>query len=128
MALYFTQPNSIPLSGGAVDAFPLLAGEALGGNKAVYLRPDGKIYLANSANPNPVIGLTMSSASQDTQVNVQNGGELMFNGLLSGKFYYLTSLGNMSFIPPTTGYVQRLGVATSNGFLVSIGPVVALAT
>lgn len=68
----------------------------------------------NSLHINKVIGFTTGAASAGQPLFIQTSGELDgFSSLTIGPVY-LGANGVVTQIPPTTGFIQQVGVATSS--------------
>lgn len=86
----------------------------LGGNRVVT----SSITYADNTNlltAGKAIGITTSAATINTTVNIQIIGELNgFSGLVSDSPVYLSTLGTVTQTLPLSGYVQKIGMATSS--------------
>lgn len=91
----------------------LIAGENLGGNRVVI---NQSTYADNTNldHIGKVIGITTGAANAGDYVSVQTGNELEgFFGLSLGPVYLSTN-GTITQTPPTVGFIQQLGTATSS--------------
>jgi hypothetical protein len=104
----------------------LLAGENIPAGRFVYSAIDGKIYIADSSNVahiGKVIGVTSSAVLANSLVNVITSGTASISGLIEGLTYFLSLGGGLTYIPPTVGFVQKVGVSVDTGTLdVILGP------
>jgi hypothetical protein len=67
----------------------------------------------NNTSIAPCIGIVESKPSSTTCVVKQYGIQAGFSGLVQGKHVFLSLTGGLTNTPPTTGYLQIIGVATS---------------
>jgi hypothetical protein len=102
----------IGLSGGT--GFELIAGIDLGGNRAIT----GIAEYADNTDFKTIgrtIGITAGAASAGLPVSIVANGELDgFFGLTVNDPVYLSVNGTTTQTIPTTGYLQKLGVAVSD--------------
>lgn len=98
-------------AGGA--ALQFIAGSDLGGNRVVT----GASTYADNTDLTTIgraIGLTQGAAAIGEPVNIVTIGELDgFFGLITNDPVYLSTDGTTTQTVPTTGYIQRIGVAIS---------------
>lgn len=94
-----------------------IAGENLGGHRAVYINGGNAFYADNTipSNSDLVAGITLSSASLGEQVIIQREGEIEEGSWnwTSAQKIYLSTLGQITQTIPTTGAIVELGVAQS---------------
>ena len=106
-------PSGIPGPAGGA-ALQLIAGINLGGNRVVT---DAATY-ADNTDLNTIgkaIGITAGAAVIGAPVNIVAVGELDgFFGLTLNEPVYLSINGTGTQTLPTTGYIQRVGVAISS--------------
>ncbi|MGZ8236344.1 MAG: hypothetical protein ACXWTY_00540 [Methylobacter sp.] len=98
-------------SGGSV--IQLIAGIDLGGNRVVTA---AAVYAdsADITTAGNAIGITAGAASQGSLVDIATTSELDgFFGLTADQPVYLSVSGTVTQIIPTSGYLQRVGVAIS---------------
>jgi hypothetical protein len=100
-----------PSGGSAITA---VAGEALGGHRAVRHDADGEMVYADPATAAgaQVAGVTMAAAVMGDQASAQVAGELELAGWnwAEGPIY-LGALGTLTQVAPTTGYLVVVGLA-----------------
>lgn len=86
----------------------------LGGNRVVT----SEIIYADSSDiltVGKVIGITKTSAISFAPITIQVIGELNgFFGLIPNLPVYLSTLGNITQTLPLSGYIQKIGIATSS--------------
>jgi hypothetical protein len=93
----------------------------------VYLRPDGSIARAN----NDITAITFLGFVYDDYIAVNGYGQIIVEGIMnttisnwndvilgsdtmdSSVLFYLSGLGTISPIPPTSGYVREVGIGLS---------------
>lgn len=110
-----TPPNQIVSS--------YLAPITLSGGKAVL----ANLLYADSSDISTVgllLGVTQGAAAVGSYVSVVSIGILNgFSGLTQYMPIYLSTLGSITQVPPTVGYMQRLGVAiSSDSIYINISP------
>ena len=103
------------------------AGAAIGAYRAVAFRADGRLEPASHDNPahlGRVVGITVASAEAGTWVKSRVSGMLSFDGWnwSPGRPVYVGVSGGLTQTPPTTGFVQQIGVAAgADALLVGLG-------
>lgn len=100
------------------------AGENIGTNMAVRIDNDGKAYLASASDishVNNIIGISNSDSLTGEDVIVTSKGTVSnYTTLVQGSEYWLAENGALSLTPPTSGFSQVIGVATScENFLIN---------
>lgn len=100
--------------GSAASTLTAVAGEALSGNRAVYIADDGKAYHAdkNSATSIRTAGLTTGAVSLGATATIQVEGpytEVTWSWTGNGVIW-LSTTGQLTQTPPTTGYLVKVGV------------------
>jgi len=84
----------------------------------VYINSDGLLYPANSSDTNiinKVIGITLESKVENSELKVSTFGNVIgFNNLSIDSTYFFDSNGQLTLSPPSTGFSQSIGVASSN--------------
>lgn len=97
----------------AGSSFELIANIDLGGNRVVT----GAAAYADRTNMATIgraIGITLGAANTGLPVGIATSGELDgFYGLTNNEPVYLSTNGTVTQVLPTTGYLQKLGVAVS---------------
>lgn len=98
------------------EGFTKTAGENLGGHRIVWIDTDDKAYYADQtlATADRAIGVTTGAASLNTSVTIVTDGELVepsWNWVVGPVF--LSTSGQLTQIPPTTGHLVQVGVATA---------------
>lgn len=94
----------------------VLADVPIGGHRVVVATENGCNYAdsADTSHINRVIGMTKSAWSLGDLVEVFNGGEIIEpSWSWNVGAVYLGSNGLLTQIPPTTGFIQQIGVALS---------------
>lgn len=111
----------------ASQSIPVLAGEALGGHRAVHVAADGSARYASASLPATaaaVIGITAGAAALGASVSVQTGGRIVepsWNWTPGP--VYLGESGLLSQTPPASGTVKEIGVAlAATELLIDIKP------
>ena len=111
---------------GAVELLTKVAGENLGGHRAVIVDNDNKVYYGdrtNFAHMYKVVGITRGAANIGTNVEIQTYGlmtELSWNWI-AGQPIFLGTNGLLTQIPPTTGFSLIIAKAlTSTDIFISV--------
>ena len=111
-------PNILALENGDTGTIPI-------GNPVYISSADTFIHAVGEDFPN-VVGLTAEEILSTEVGSVQVDGKLVATtvewdavtgqtgGLTSGETYYLGYYGGLSIIPPTSGYLVRLGIAINS--------------
>lgn len=111
---------------GEGEGIALVAGEILGGHKAIWLAPDGLAYLASASNPEAVgrvLGVTTGAVLQGESVAVRNAGAVAGAGLPPGLTLWLGEEGALVPSPPTSGLHQQIALSQPDGSIqVALGP------
>ena len=108
-----------------------IAGETLSAVKPVYISGSEEVSQADSdTKPEAcVIGITKHSASLGSDIEVILSGELQdssFN-FNSNESIYLDGNGNLTTVPPTTGFLTKIGKGLGNNkILINIEEPIAL--
>lgn len=84
-----------------------------------YISSSNTIMTASSNNIthcNKVVGLIIETKAQGEQVKVQISGEVSNTSwnLVAGYSYYLGNGGTISNVAPTTGFIQKVGIAKNS--------------
>lgn len=120
-------PGLNGISGGA--SINILAGANLGGHTGVGLVAGYAELVTNSIEyAGRLVGVTRTAVSEGSSVEVVTYGELTgLTGLTQDSILYLQSNGSISSNYPSSGYVQRVGVAlSSTSALINIQPPIIL--
>ncbi len=125
-----TGPEGPEGPAGTPEQVTLVAGEALGGQRAV-ISSSGQLFYADKDNPahlGRVVGITIGAASALDTVPIQLFGELSgFSGLTPDAPIYLSNNGVLTQTVPTTGFLQKVGVAiTSTVAVIKFNPPIQL--
>lgn len=95
----------------------LQAGEDLGGQRVVVMRPDGKAIYANAQldHAKIVVGVTTTAAPMGTDVVIQVVGSMVDSGwsFTPGDTLFLGGNSLLSTVAPTTGFVKVMGFAVA---------------
>lgn len=117
-ALGYTPASSLGGGGtSATNTVQIMAGQALGGNRAVYTGSDGKAYLANPDVSSKVLfGVTTGAANINTMATIQIGGVAIeptwnWDPTLP---VWLASNGVLTQTVPTGGYLVQVGTPVSS--------------
>lgn len=107
------------------------AGESIDAFQAVFIHTDGNVYIANSNDieqMGKIIGIASSAKNINESINIISFGKLSgFHSLHAGFNYYISDMGYLSYIPPTTGFVQIMGIAASTSdFILLMQPPIGL--
>lgn len=92
------------------------AGEILNGYRVCYLGADERVYLASSLDLSTIsksLIMTRHSAIENEIVECVLSGKITNTGwgLTPGARYFLTSGGQITSTPPTSGYLHEVGTA-----------------
>ncbi len=109
-----------------------IAAVALAGHRAVVLDAQGEAQYADNTDlthVDRVIGITTQAVVQGAQVAIQSVGRLGgLAGLTPNTGIWLSTNGQLTQTPPTTGFAQRLGWADStSSIIITIGEAIVLA-
>lgn len=93
-----------------------IAGENLNGHTAVYFGPAGTLLKADSSLLKPATGYIRDSVSIGEPVALYLPGSCIngFSSLTLEATYYLSTLGQLTTTPPSTGILQALGTPKSS--------------
>jgi hypothetical protein len=108
-----------------------LAGETISALKFVYVGPDGKIYLGDSALAlkSEIVGITINAGGVDTLINVASFGPVFDATFAYGysSSLFLTTMGSVSTTAPTVGFRAIVGKGLNDGqIFVDIDEVITL--
>lgn len=101
-------------AGGAASTISRLAGEAIGGHRAVKVLADNKAWLASPADADveAVVGLTDNAASTGDALTIRFAGELTHLGWSwTAGPVWLGAGGTLTQVVPTSGAIIRIGEA-----------------
>lgn len=107
-------------TGGGESPFVITAGETLSGHTVVVTTVSGSAVHANAtdlSHISGVIGITLGAAAVGYPVNIAVEGQVINEPSWSWPVraaIYFTSLGVLTTVPPTTGFIQRVAVATAS--------------
>jgi hypothetical protein len=90
-----------------------IAGEALGGHRAVYIAADGKAYYAGpTTHARLCSGITTGAASIGTTATIQTDGEIIEPSWswIDSEVVWLAATGLLTQTVPTTGMAFQVGV------------------
>ena len=92
------------------------AGENLNGYRVCYLGADERVYLASNLDLSSIsksLIMTRHSAIEDEDVECVLAGKIYNSGwgLTPGARYFLTTGGQITSTPPTSGYLHEVGTA-----------------
>lgn len=128
-----TPPEPLPQTVGL--AITLIAANPLVTGQPVFITDVGTLAYASS-NSFPAIGVVTSDVAVGAAcAYVADGGVTSpdwtpITGqmyLIPGRKYFLNGNGRLSINPPTSGFIQEIGIAVSNHMLdVSIGQIIQL--
>jgi hypothetical protein len=98
------------------------AGEAISAVKVVYQSPsDEKVYKADNLDNNTrdtVLGISLTSAILNQDITIKTFGEVENSGwnwdVNANKNLYLGTNGNITQVPPASGFSLRLGFILSS--------------
>lgn len=99
------------------------AGEVLNGYRVCYLGADGRCYLASNldlATISKSLLMTRQSALEDDEVECVLSGKVKNQGwgLTPGARYFLTTGGQISITPASSGYLYEIGTAENTDTLI----------
>lgn len=102
------------------------AGEVISLHSVVMMSTDGMVYVADSSDlthMDKILGVAITNQVAGGSVSVVTIGTIDgFSGLIVGTEYFVSSGGALTITPPTTGFTQVMGIATSaTEFLVKMG-------
>lgn len=108
-----------------------IAGESIDDFQAVFIHTDGKVYVANSDDIDQmgkIIGIASSAKGINEEINIISFGKISgLSSLQGGSNYYISNTGYLSYIPPTIGFVQIMGIAlSSTEFMLLMQPPIGL--
>ncbi len=94
--------------------FSAVAGETLGGTRAVYVAADGKAYYADpsASTAKLLLGVTTGAAALGASVTIQTEGvltEASWSWSATGSVW-LTTTGQLTQTVPATGFLVQVGV------------------
>lgn len=130
-AVNLGQVKELILSNNATGSMQT-AGETINVFQPVYIHTDGLVYVAKSNDINlmgKVIGIATSTKNINELIRIINIGELsdVPTPLQTGLNYYISSTGYLTYIPPTTGFIQIMGIASSTSeFMLLMQPPIGL--
>lgn len=103
--------------GDSAAAASAIASETISASKAVRLRADGKLELAQPDGV-PVLGIALTSASADQQCEYRTIGAIedAGNPWTAGS-QFLSANGTLTHIPPSSGFLVRIGYAPASSLL-----------
>lgn len=114
----------------SIAAFTRNADIALQPFKAVISTPTGCTYADNSiiSHMSKVIGITSVSAAANSQITIYSSGLLSgFSGLTANSPIFLSTNGDITQTIPTSGFLQKLGVAASDTeVIINVGVAIRL--
>lgn len=92
------------------------AGESINAFQVVAVTTANTVVTANSndiAHANKVIGLALETKTSGAAIKIHYFGSVANPAwsLITGKTYFLSGTGSISDVPPTSGFVQKIGVA-----------------
>jgi hypothetical protein len=97
----------------------LEAGEDLEAGTPVMV-VGNKLYAADQMTNPHILGIIVTSVSTGFLATISTGGKLNLSGLVAGVPYYVGA-GVITNVPPTSGYLIRVGMAaTASVLLVEI--------
>lgn len=99
------------------------AGEVLNGFRVCYLGSDSKVYLASNLDLSTIsksLLMTRHSALEDEEVECVLSGKVKNQGwgLTAGARYFLTTGGQISTSPASSGYLFEVGTAENSNTLI----------
>lgn len=126
-ALYYFPDGGAPIrldtaGGGSSDQLSAVTDDALVPGQAVYVKGSGNLGLGDDTLPNGSVGLSLTTTAATFSATIQTGGIVVVTdwtaiigsvSLTRGATYFLGSLGGMTTVPPTSGYLVRMGSALS---------------
>lgn len=119
-------------AGEAVSTTQLKAAETISGYTAVAIDATGKAEVASSSDSSQegsVVGIATGGAQAGANVTVQYAGPLTYNGWSFDvtKAVFLGPGGLATQTPPTTGFLQQIGIPLSaTTLLVRMGPAITM--
>ena len=120
-------------SGGAGPPGPaggvttVIAGEVLGGHRAVYIGADGQAYYADTGDTNGVVGITEGAAALGGEVTVRFSGEIIEpSWSWAPGVVYLGTSGLLTQIPTAAGALIIVGNSSGPTKLIVAPQIVAL--
>lgn len=107
-------PQGIQGEPGEFTLADYVAGEAIGGQRAVMLHSDDKLYYADQSNPthfNRVLGITTGAVASGATPTVRCAGKMTEPTWAwdLDKFLYLSTNGLLTQTPPSSGFLLQLG-------------------
>ena len=109
------------------DAFTLVASQTLSGHRVLAANGDGQAIYASHTDYTAlqVQGLSTQSGIEGDVLIVANSGPMPWpaGGLAPGLPLFLTTDGQLSHIPPTSGWIRQIAVAIdADTISIDIGP------
>lgn len=129
----YVHPSNHPISmiTGLVDSYTAGIG-GINAGQVVFVTTTNTVQAANSSNvthAGRVVGIASATTAESDTVRVQKAGSIICPvwNLTPGNIYYLGAGGDIASTPPTTGFVQKIGVAeTSTKLVIQIEPAILL--
>ena len=96
------------------------AGEAIGGQRVLMVSGGKAFYFdpSDMDNYDKVIGMSMHASVLNDNINVMQEGVITIGGLTADATYYTTSGGLITTTVPTSGILQKVGVALNTSDLI----------
>lgn len=119
------------ITAGLIDFYTAGSGGVNGG-QVVFVTTTNTVQAANSSNvthAGRIVGIASATTAESDTVRVQKAGSIICPvwNLTPGNIYYLGAGGDIASTPPTTGFVQKIGVAeTSTKLVIQIEPAILL--
>lgn len=92
------------------------AGESVGSGSFLHIRSDGKVVKADASSGLRADGYTREAVVVDDTVTLRTEGALNgLSGLSPGALYFVSGItpGQITATPPSSGFVQSVGVASA---------------
>lgn len=83
----------------------------------------------NATHAGYVVGMALQTALEGAQCKVQTSGEIVNPAwiLSPGAIYYVSTGGTISLTPPTSGFVQKIGLAkNATTLVISLGEAITV--
>jgi hypothetical protein len=113
VATVIIKTTGIPGPPGNVQLITRVAGEALGGQRVVYVDADNKAYYASpdDAEAGLIVGVTTAAAAQGAAVQIRTEGEIVESSWnWTSAPIWLGANGLLTQTPPTSGVLYRVGI------------------
>jgi len=112
------QQTVIPVPGNS--SIYMQAAYNIGGNRIISTANGLARYADHTDQSLPAIGLSVGAVSINEIVSIQTSGTMVITGMLfaPGGDLFVGTNGLITQVPPTSGYIQRIGTAQTNEIII----------